>query len=507
MLRLPQCITKKLSVRLSLMVVLSITVLLLSSLDVMLYYSRKAIKEEAILEANQALDGTVLQIDNILLSIEQAAGNVYWDMVAHLDEPDKIFTYSQSVVASNPYIDGCAIAFEPYYFPSRGKYFMAYVHRQESGKLETSDAPVIHSGIFGNLPYNEQSWYTQAMEIGTPFWTDPMRDKETESHHTITTFCLPISNGYDPPVGIMAINLSTSLLSQIVLTTKPSPHSYCTLLGHDGSYLVHPDSNKLLHHTVLSQINPNSDPTLNEAAESMMKGETGYRRFRMKGANYYVFYKPFQRSMIPGRTSNDIGWRVGIIYPENDIFGDYNHLLHVVITIAIIALLLLMLLSWSFIRRLLKPLQILTQSAQRIADGHYDNPVPDSQQQDEIGQLQNNFQQMQQSLCQRIGELEQLTETLENRGKELRIALDKTQEAVRTKTKFLHNMTNQMLAPADAIAMDVKVLCDPEHEPDRQEAKRVEQNIQQQGKFITEVLNHLLELSVNATRKEADYDE
>ena len=59
----------------------------------------------------------------------------------------------------------------------------------------------------------------------------------------------------------------------------------------------------------------------------------------------------------------------------------------------------------------------------------------------------------------------------------------------------------------DAIAMDVKVLCDPEHEPDRQEAKRVEQNIQQQGKFITEVLNHLLELSVNATRKEADYDE
>ena len=114
---------------------------------------------------------------------------------------------------------------------------------------------------------------------------------------------------------------------------------------------------------------------------------------------------------------------------------------------------------------------------------------------------------MQQSLCQRIGELEQLTETLENRGKELRIALDKTQEAVRTKTKFLHNMTNQMLAPADAIAMDVEVLCDPEHEPDRQEAKRVEQNIQQQGKFITEVLNHLLELSVNATRKEADYDE
>lgn len=129
MLKLPSYITNKLSVRLSLMVVLSITVLLLSSLDVMLYYSRKAIKEEAILEANQALDGAVLQIDNILLSIEQAAGNVYWDMVAHLDEPDKIFTYSQAVVASNPYIDGCAIAFEPYYFPSRGKYFMAYVHR------------------------------------------------------------------------------------------------------------------------------------------------------------------------------------------------------------------------------------------------------------------------------------------------------------------------------------------------------------------------------------------
>lgn len=498
-------INSRLSVRLSLTVVLPTTVLLVMSLAVMLHYSRKAVKDEAVHKASQSLDGSIQYIDNILLSVEQATGNIYWNLVMHLDQPERMFTYSRETVKSNPYIDGCAIAFEPYYYPAHGKYFMAYVHRTDRSQLAETDSPVIQQEIFGNRPYNEQIWYTKPMELGKPYWTDPLKDEDTEDNNALITFCLPI---YDQgkKVGVMAVDVSLSLLSKVILATKPSPNSYSTMLGRNGSYIVHPDSNKLLHHTVYTQLKPDDHPTEKEAAEAMVAGKSGYLPLRQDGKDYFVFYKPFRRVAIEGRANDDMGWSVGIVYPEDDIFGEYNLLLYYIIAIAVIALLLLMVTCWAFAHYQLTPLQILTLSAQRIAGGHYDDLIPKSRQQDEIGRLQDAFQQMQQSLSHYVGELKQLTTSLQERNEDLRTAYHHAQEADLVKTKFLHNMTNQMLIPADTIVKRVEALCDMEHEKRKQEAQQIEDDIQLQGKAITVVLGSLLDKSNAGIRKEDIYE-
>ncbi len=120
---------KTLSVRISRMIVFSVATLLTTALVVMLLYSRQVLKTEARQNAEQTLEGTVRQIDNILLSVEQASGNIYWDMLMHLDEPERMWAYATALLESNPYITGCAIAFEPYYYEKYGQYFMRYVHR------------------------------------------------------------------------------------------------------------------------------------------------------------------------------------------------------------------------------------------------------------------------------------------------------------------------------------------------------------------------------------------
>lgn len=495
MKRLTRYVASRLSVRLSLIVVLSISILLMASLLVMLYYSRKAVKEEALHKAEQALEGTVQHIDNVLLSVEQTAGNIYWNILSHQNNPEKMSNYCRRIVESNPHIQGCAVAFEPYYYKSLGKYFMAYVYRSPSGELESTDSPIVLTKTFGNRPYNEQIWYTKAMEVGLPYWSDPVKKADSKGNEVFTTFSLPFYNTKGEKVGVLAVDVSLSLLSQKVLSTKPSPHSYSTLLGRDGSYIIHPDSNKLLHHTVFTQIKPDTDPSVKTAAEAMVSGETGYLPFRMNGTDYYVFYKPFRRTAVAGRANDRIGWSVGVIYPEDDIFGDYNLLLYFILPIALIALLLLMLLCWAYVHRQLKPLQLLTHSAQRIADGHYDEPVPDSHQHDEIGRLQDTFQQMQQSLFKHVHELEQLTSTLEERSKELNTAYDKAQEGDRIKTKFLHNMTNQMLSPANAIIKYVSTLCDTNHHLEQQEVNQLANDIEQQGIIITDALGTMLNMS------------
>ena len=86
------------------MAVSAMAVLLIASMIVMLFYSRKNVKDEALQKAMQTLDGTVQNIDNILLSVEQATGNVYFSMLPHINDPKAVQTYSRRLVESSPYI-------------------------------------------------------------------------------------------------------------------------------------------------------------------------------------------------------------------------------------------------------------------------------------------------------------------------------------------------------------------------------------------------------------------
>lgn len=501
---LTKLISKTLSVRLSLMIVSSMALLLLASLIVMLHYSRKAVREESLQRAAQTLDGTVQRIDNILLSVEQATGNFYFSIMPHINNPDMMYVYSRKLVESNPYVIGCAIAFEPNFYPGRDL-FMAYFHRDDKGNI-------VQSETFADTPYTEQVWFTDPIENKMPKWQSPL-SKDISGQEPLITFSLPFFSMDGKPIGVIGVDVSLSLLTSIVLETKPSPNSYCTLLDSKGMFIVHPDKNKLHQQTVFSTAELSPAPSVKEAAQAMISGETGNMPFRKNGIDYYIFFKPFSRATMPGRDIGKLGWSVGIIYPENDIFGDYNDLLYYVLAIAVVSILLLYLFCRLFIHRQLLPLRMLSQKAQLIAKGKYDEPIPDSRHKDEIGRLQNNFKQMQQSLAAHIGELEELTEQLQERDKGLREAYNQAQKADRLKTVFLHNMTNQMIDPSSAINKAVVALCginsdDPADQTSystTEDTSQLVDDIQANGDTIAELLNNLIRLSDETIRKEADH--
>lgn len=491
MTNLTRNINRTLSLRISFMVVCAIAVLLAATLFVMFRFSRKAMREEALQKASQTLEATVQQIDNVLLSVEQASGNIYFDLMLHLDEPDKMFTYSRRLVEDNPYITGCVIAMEPYYYKDRGQYFMAYIYRKKSSGLQVSTDSIIQAETFGDVPYPEQVWFAKPMETGLPCWLEPLKDQEADGG-AITTYSLPIYRD-GRPIGVLAVDVSIALLTRIVMSAKPTPNAYATLLGTDGTYIVHPDSSKRMNETVFTQTEHGADPSVRKAAQAMMSGETGYKPFVMNGTNYYVFYKPFVRTAMPGRYSEDLGWSAGIVFPEDDIFGDYNNLLTLVLTVAIVGLLLLLTLCYAIIHRQLLPLRLLTRQAQHIAEGNYEEHIPDSQQDDEVGRLQHHFKEMQKALSAHMGELKRLTDTLHERGKVLEEAYEQAKEGDRMKTAFLHNMTNHMAAPVNDICNDVMMLCN--HGEETQNTASTVGDIQQKGKVVTVLLNDLLNVS------------
>ena len=440
MSKLPRIITKTLSFRLSLTVIAALATLLLVALLIIFVFSRKAVKEEALHDAGQTLEATMQRIDNILLKVEQSSGNIYWKLLSHIHQPEKLELYTRKLVEATPYITDCTITWD-------------------------TDSNATDSIFTG--------------------WINP----EEKNANAITTFRLPVFDGRRK-VGVMDVDVSLALISKLLLEAKPSPNSFCTLLKPDGTIIVHPDS-VALNKNIL-ELTKDDHPSMTEAAQAMLNGETGYKYVKLDGEDYYVFYKPFERAEVMGRAMSKLGWSAGVIYPEEDIFGDYNHLLYTVLIIAVIGLALLLLSCRFYIRHQLLPLRKLEQSAQHIAEGNYDNPIRYSRRCDEVGRLQNHFREMQQSLATRMGEMNQLSATLKERGEELQATYEQAKAAERMKTNFLYNMSDQMMAPVDGIRKRVQTLSNTNGKQTEKETTQLVDGIQQRGEKVTALLNQLI---------------
>jgi methyl-accepting chemotaxis protein len=487
--------------RLNVQVVCEALLLLAVTVGILAYFSHRTLRQEAVLNAEQTLEGTVQDIDNILISVEQSTGNIYYDLLEHLDEPDRMPTYARELVGCNPNIIGCAIAFKPGYYSGKDL-FMTVAHRRASGFAGESE--IVMSETFADRPYTEQVWFTEPMTTGRIGWIDPLKGIDTETE-PLVSFCLPFEDKNNQRVGLIAVAVSINRLSKIILDAKPSEHGYSVLIAHNGAYIVHPDKEKLANPAVFSHMEKGADASELEAAKDMLAGETGMREFHRADGDWYVFFRPFERIQWEGRSSGDIGWSVGVVYPEEDIFGTHNILLFLILGIAVVGLLLFFLLCSWVIRRQLKPLKRLIVSTHYIAEGNYHTQLPYTDRQDEIGLLQKQFELMQYSLQKQVNELEEETAQLHQQGNVLRAAYDKIIETDDLKTSFLLYMTSQMSTPAENIDNSVTTLCNSYHDSSQQEVEFQVDNIQQKTHALVELLNHIAYFTQPETGKEEAY--
>ena len=241
----------------------------------------------------------------------------------------------------------------------------------------------------------------------------------------------------------------------------------------------------------------------------MLAGETGEKSFSMDGQNCFVFYKPFQPTVTMGRAMNHLNWSVGVIYPENDIYGEYNRLLYYVVVIAFVGLLVFLFLCRQITKYQLRPLQLLTQSAKHMAEGDLNETIPNAERDDELGQLQNSFRQIQRSLIAHVNEQKQeekLALSMHEQGKVLKKAYEQALQADQVKTYFLHHMVDQMIGPADKIDKSVTSLCNDYGTISMEDADQKVTTIQQQTQAILNLVDSLMFTTDNPTRKEDSHE-
>lgn len=400
-------IRRKLSVRVSIWVVMFAAFIFIAALGFLFYQSREAVRQEAISHATQILDKTSLRVEGILNRAEVATQMTEWLIQRHPDKADSMFVYSHGMLLNNPDFYTCSIAFEPYYFNQYGRYFSAY-------SKHVGDSIRTLQGGSDYYQYFFMDWYLMPQLLDKPCWTEPYMDLDapTNTYEMVTSYCQAIKNKQGEFIGVINTSLSLNWLSHTISAVKPYPNSYSIMIGRGGTYFVHPDTTKITRHTIFTQTMETPDTAMTALGHAMQRGEEGMKRMTIDDKDCYVFYKPL------GKT----GCSMAIVCPESDIFGGFDRLRHTVMGIVLVGLLLMLYFFIKIITRELSPLHRLAKEAETIASGQFDTKLPDFQRNDEIGQLSHSFGNMQQSLVRYIEELKETTAQKASIESELNVA-------------------------------------------------------------------------------------
>ena len=381
------------------------TVFLLSFMAIF-QSARKFVRTEAIERAQVVLDNTVLQIDYVLNTVETAVHNMAWLVEGKLDNPDYMYEITRQMLRSNPHVVGCAIAFEPSFFPEKGVRFSPYAYRSEKGienkQLGTED-----------YEYHYMDWYLVPKLLNKPYWSEPYYD-EGGANLVMTTYSYPMYDKDGKLYAIFTADISLEWFAEKVNEVKPYPNSFNMMIGRGGTYLVHQQKEVILNETFFAKALLEGDAKTVEVGHKMVNGESGIASFEGDAEEYYLFYTPVKTT----------GWSVAVACLYSDVFASVDEMKLIVFGFSLIGLLLLAGVCYLTIRRLTAPLTRFAYSATEIAKGNFMATLPEIKSKDEMKTLHESFGYMQKSLVDYIDELKRTTASKERIESELRIARD-----------------------------------------------------------------------------------
>jgi nitrate/nitrite-specific signal transduction histidine kinase len=159
---------------------------------------------------------------------------------------------------------------------------------------------------------------------------------------------------------------------------------------------------------------------------------------------------------------------------------------------SIVAVLFLLCILHFVIGLHLRPLHRLADSAQAIAQGDLNTPIPDTRHIDETGRLQNSLSLMQRRLAAYMDEMHQKQDMLTHQHSELQAAYDEAKNFEQKKARFLHDMTDRMSIPVEMLCRSTNTICRDYHHLSKDDMTALQTDIMQGSETIIQLLDQLI---------------
>ena len=396
------------SARLSLYVIIATSVLCIGGLVVSEILTIKELDKSVTKDAGEVLKIQIKDVEKILAEVETATEDMVWVVKENLDNADFMYHIGQRMMECNPGISGVAVAFEPYFYKDKGKWFGPYV------SLGSDEKFVSYQCGTEDYDYFKEDWYRLPKNQGSALWLDPYYDQDNLEHgltQYLTTYSVPLYDQTDKFIGVIQSDVSLQDITDNLSSLEGYEHSYSMLLGRTGSFISHPDSSVLNLATIFEYANEIKNEGITELGQKMISGETGFTTITNLNGKNYVAY---------GSLSN--GWSMAIVCPYSDVYGSVHKTNLISIALMLLELLLLFIVIKRIVSRTTKPITEFVYSALTIGKGNFKAKLPKINTHDELRRLHDSLEYMLMSFNEYIKQLTESTTSNQRYESELNIA-------------------------------------------------------------------------------------
>lgn len=360
-------------------------------------------------------------IGDVMSDVSVAVNNNIFDIERNLSQPDKLQGIMERMVTQNPRIRSCGISFIESYYPKKGRLFCPYAWRTDSMEVKVRQSYTLED-------YLDSEWFTEAIAKDSAYWSKPFFDGH-EAKTPLVAYLYPIHDQQGRVVAVLGADLSLDFMTQILqeqdsvfekdalILDSEFGKFQSYVLQRDGTFLTHPSQWRILKGNFFDHIKDKDKPgvaektikEMQEGKKSMVETEYALMVNRQKT---YLFYTPL--------TGTD--WTLAVEVPAG-VLDFFSMFMGICIIVVVVLVVLVTYLVCRFtIKRAAKPLKLLADTADKVAQGRFDTPLPSIKYHDEIHQLRDSFENMQHSLTDYIEELKETTASKASMENELKIA-------------------------------------------------------------------------------------
>ena len=249
----------------------------------------------------------------LLQDVETITTNSIGEVEAKIEDPEKISEALAKVLSKNPKIRGFSVAFEPDFFPDKGRWFEPYAVWR-NGNIERMQLGSAQHD------YLKSEWYQEGIKARKGYWSDPYHDKDG-AQEILCTYVQPFFDKQGNRVGVFGADVSLEWLHRklrkmdfetnqkrigldIEKATKEGSYSF--IIGQKGAFISHPDKSFVLNRNLFDDVKQTKDLEDDLLMEEIAAKQIGYKKLTIYGQDAYVFYAPVKKT----------GWTLGFVVPK-----------------------------------------------------------------------------------------------------------------------------------------------------------------------------------------------
>ena len=424
-------------------ILLAVPIFILS-IGTLFYQSRNLIHDEVLSSNNNMLDKGLYQVRSYMSTIETAVNSNAWMMEEYLT-PDSLESVSGRIVRLNDPVVSCSVFMVPDYFKEYGSKFSVYAVQQHD---------TVRTYVEPEYDYFDKLSYTAPIKSGRACWVDPFVEYiegKVDHKEAVATYSRPLRQKNGRIAGVVSAEMSFGQLTKLVNKIELDYNgAFFVLLDGNGRFLINPDTTHLFRKTIFSDTDPSENSDMISLGHEMIAGKHESMHVNYKNTMYHVTYRP-----VPGTR-----WSLALACPDSEAMKSYYHLGYIIIAIILVGLLLIIWVSRQVAKQTITPINHLLEVTQQIANGNYKQPIPISSSKGVIGNLQNSFVRMQQSIHKNMTKLRDNAEKVYKANEELNQAQMQADDTIVRKASFLQNVSQNMRMPMNVITGFADVLRD-----------------------------------------------